>query len=102
LKSNRAIKNGNIAPVAIVTITAAATKMKSTTSYNTKKEHFIPLEYMCVLVYILVYTCLMGTGYFPGKKRLGRGADHPHPPSAEVQNDYTYTSTPLWALGGLL
>jgi hypothetical protein len=28
----------------------------------------------------------MGTGSFPGVKRPGRGADHPPPPSAEVDN----------------
>ena len=27
----------------------------------------------------------MGTGSFPGVKRPGRGADHPHPSSAEVK-----------------
>jgi hypothetical protein len=25
---------------------------------------------------------------------LGRGADHPPPPRAEVENEYSYTSTP--------
>jgi hypothetical protein len=29
----------------------------------------------------------MGTGYFPGVKRPGRGADHLPPPSAEVDNE---------------
>jgi hypothetical protein len=33
-------------------------------------------------------SCTMGTGSFPGAKRLGRNADHPHPPSAEVGNEY--------------
>jgi hypothetical protein len=28
----------------------------------------------------------IGTGSFPGLKRPGRGADHPPPPSAEVEN----------------
>jgi hypothetical protein len=28
----------------------------------------------------------VGTGSFPGVKRTGSGVDHPHPPSAEVQN----------------
>jgi hypothetical protein len=32
-------------------------------------------------------SCTMGTGYFPGVKRPGRGADHPPPPSAEVENE---------------
>jgi hypothetical protein len=30
---------------------------------------------------------LMGTGSFPGVKWPGRGADHPPPPSAEVENE---------------
>jgi hypothetical protein len=29
----------------------------------------------------------MGTGSFTGVKRPGRGADHPPPPSAEVENE---------------
>jgi hypothetical protein len=29
----------------------------------------------------------MGTGYLPDVKRPGRGADHPPPPSAEVENE---------------
>jgi hypothetical protein len=32
-------------------------------------------------------SCTMGTGFFPGVKRPGRGADHPPPPSAEVENE---------------
>jgi hypothetical protein len=39
-------------------------------------------------------SCTMGTGYFPGVKRPGRGADHPQPSSAEVENEKSYTSTP--------
>jgi hypothetical protein len=31
--------------------------------------------------------CTMGTGSFPGVKWPGRGADHPPPPSAEVENE---------------
>jgi hypothetical protein len=31
--------------------------------------------------------CTMGTGVFPGVKWPGRGADHPLPPSAEVENE---------------
>jgi hypothetical protein len=30
-------------------------------------------------------SCTMGTGSFPGVTRPGRGADHPLPPSAEVE-----------------
>jgi hypothetical protein len=44
-------------------------------------------------------SCTVGTGSFPGLKRQGRGADHPPPSSAEVENEYSYTSTPLWAFG---
>jgi hypothetical protein len=32
-------------------------------------------------------SCTMGTGSFPGVKRPGRGADHPPPPSVEVENE---------------
>jgi hypothetical protein len=32
-------------------------------------------------------SCTMGTGPFPGVKRPGRGADHPPPSSAEVENE---------------
>jgi hypothetical protein len=32
-------------------------------------------------------SCTMGTVSFPGVKRPGRGADHPPPHSAEVQNE---------------
>jgi hypothetical protein len=32
-------------------------------------------------------SCTMGTGTFPGVKRPRRGADHPLPPSAEVENE---------------
>jgi hypothetical protein len=42
-------------------------------------------------------SCTMGTGSFPGVKRPGRGADHPTPPSAEIENEYSYTSRPLVA-----
>jgi hypothetical protein len=31
--------------------------------------------------------CTVGTGSFPGVKRPGRGADHPSPPSADVENE---------------
>jgi hypothetical protein len=40
-------------------------------------------------------SCTMGTGSFPGIKRQGRGVEHPPPPSAEVENEYSYTFTPL-------
>jgi hypothetical protein len=39
-------------------------------------------------------SCTMGTGSFLGLKQPRRGADHPPPPSAEVENEYSYTSTP--------
>jgi hypothetical protein len=32
-------------------------------------------------------SCTMGTGSFPGVKQPGRGADHPPPLSAEVENE---------------
>jgi hypothetical protein len=31
--------------------------------------------------------CTMGTGSFPWVKRPARGADHPAPPNAEVENE---------------
>jgi hypothetical protein len=46
----------------------------------------------------------MGTGSLPGVKRPGRGADNPPPPSAEVENEYSYTSAfpvgPGWPVIG--
>jgi hypothetical protein len=36
----------------------------------------------------------MGTGPFQGVKRPGRGADHQPSPSAEFENEKSYTSTP--------
>jgi hypothetical protein len=39
----------------------------------------------------------MGTGSFPGVKRLGCCVNHPPTSSAEVKRVYSYTSTPLWA-----
>jgi hypothetical protein len=32
-------------------------------------------------------SCTRGTGSFPGVKRPGRGADHPTPSSADVENE---------------
>jgi hypothetical protein len=32
-------------------------------------------------------SCTMGTGFFPGVKRPGRGADHPRPSSAKVEKE---------------
>jgi hypothetical protein len=32
-------------------------------------------------------SCTIRNGSFPGVKRPGRGADHPPPPSAEVENE---------------
>jgi hypothetical protein len=48
--------------------------------------------------------CKMGTGSFLGVKRPGCGADHPPPSTADVENEYSYTSTPplgpLWPVTG--
>jgi len=45
-------------------------------------------------------SCIMGTGSFPGVKRLGSGFDHPPPSSAKVEGRvelYLYSlSGPLW------
>jgi hypothetical protein len=50
-------------------------------------------------------SCTMGAGSFPGVKRTGRGADHTPSPSAEVENEWSYTSTPplgpWWPVKGL-
>jgi hypothetical protein len=43
----------------------------------------------------------MGTGVFPGVKRPGRGADHPPPPSAEVENTSTPPLDPGWPVVGV-
>jgi hypothetical protein len=47
-------------------------------------------------------SCAIGTGSFPGVKRPGRSADHPLPSTAEVTNEYSYTSTPPPDLRGML
>jgi hypothetical protein len=39
-------------------------------------------------------SCTMGTGKYLVVKRPGRGADHPPPPSAEVEIEKSYTSSP--------
>jgi hypothetical protein len=36
----------------------------------------------------------MGTEYFPGVKRPGRGADHPPHLAPRLMKEYSYTSTP--------
>jgi hypothetical protein len=48
-------------------------------------------------------SCTMGTGSFRGVKRPGRGSDHSPPPSAEVENEWSYTSTsPLGPSGPVI
>jgi len=42
----------------------------------------------------------MGTGFLLGLVRPGRAADHSSPSSAEVLEELSYTSTPLWATTG--
>ena len=48
--------------------------------------------------------CTMGTGFFPGAKRPGRGVDHPPLSSAEVKERvglYIYSpSGPSWSVLG--
>ena len=39
----------------------------------------------------------VGTGYFPGEKRPGRGAGHPSHLAPRLKKESRYTSTPLWA-----
>jgi hypothetical protein len=41
-------------------------------------------------------------GFFPGVKRPGREADHSTPSSAEVKNVWSYISTPLIRLYGVV
>jgi len=41
-------------------------------------------------------SCTTGTASFLGVKRLGRGADHPLPSSAEVKEGESYTSIDLF------
>jgi hypothetical protein len=38
----------------------------------------------------------MGTGSFPGVKKLGCGVDHPPPSSAEVKERVEIPLLPLW------
>jgi hypothetical protein len=49
------------------------------------------------------FSYTIGTrGSFPGVKRPGRETDHLPPYSAEVKNVWSYTSTPLIRLNGLV
>ena len=43
----------------------------------------------------------MGTGYFPGVKRLGLGVDHPPHLAPRFMKKYSYTTTPSLGLHGL-
>jgi len=43
----------------------------------------------------------MGTGSFPGLKRLGRGVDHPHILAPWLKKEYSYTSNSLLGLRSL-
>jgi len=43
----------------------------------------------------------MGTGYFPGLKRPGRGDDHPPHLQQRLKKGQSYTSTPPMGLRGL-
>ena len=44
----------------------------------------------------------MGTGAFPEVKRPGRGADYASHLASRLSKEYSYTSTPLLGLRGLL
>ena len=46
--------------------------------------------------------CTMGTGSFPGVKRLGRSVDHPPHLAPRLKKEQSYTSTPHLGLRGLL
>jgi hypothetical protein len=40
---------------------------------------------------------IMGTGFFPGVKRPGRGVEHPPHLRPKLKEEKSYNSTPLWA-----
>ena len=44
----------------------------------------------------------MGTGSFPGLKRLRRGVDHPSHLALRLKKEYSYTSSPSLGLQGLV
>ena len=44
----------------------------------------------------------MGTGSVPGVKQRGRGVDHPPHLAPRLKEEYSYTSTPILGLRGLL
>ena len=46
-------------------------------------------------------SCTTNTDYFPGVKRPGRGADHPHPSSAEIANSLEPVAYPGIFSGGV-
>jgi hypothetical protein len=64
-------------------------------------KHLYP-TYHTIYIYMYVYitlhpnraSCTMGTRSFLGVKQAGRGADHPPPSRTEVENEYSYSSTP--------
>jgi len=43
----------------------------------------------------------IGTGSFPGEKRLGRGVDHLPHLALRLKKEQSYTSTPILGLRGL-
>jgi hypothetical protein len=47
-------------------------------------------------------SCTMGTGSFPGVKRLRRGTDHPPLLAPRSRMSRAIPLLPLWAFGGLL
>ena len=47
-------------------------------------------------------SCTTGTWSFLGVKRLGGGFDHPPHLTPRLKKEYSYTSTPLLCLRGLL
>jgi hypothetical protein len=44
----------------------------------------------------------MGTGFFPGVQRPGRGVDYPPHLARRVKEEYSYSSTPSLGLQGRL
>lgn len=57
-----------------------------------------------ILQYVQTHTASYSKGYrgsFPGQKRLGHEVDSSSPASAEVKNEWRYTSTPHIRLNGM-
>ena len=76
------------------------TQLRKFSFLENLQQHFSALISHLAAEYKRGYICTIGTGSFPGLKRPGRGVDHPHPSSAEVEGRvelYRYfPSGPSW------